>query len=78
MADASFAQGARPLLHLRGPPMPAIPFPSVSLHVDRHKIVTSLSSCGADIEVTHVPEVLCFPHARSSPPGGPVCDGMCG
>ena len=37
--------------------MPAIEFPTVSLHVDRHKIVTTLSSCGAEIEVTHVPEV---------------------
>jgi len=50
-------QGSRPLLHQRGPPMPAIAFPSVSLHVDRHKIVTALSSCGAEIEITHVPEV---------------------
>jgi hypothetical protein len=51
-----FIAAARPLLHLRGPPMPAIAFPSVSLHVDRHKIVHALSSCGADIEITHVPE----------------------
>lgn len=43
--------------------MPAIAFPSVSLHVDRHKIVTSLSSCGAEIEVTHVAEVCTPPQA---------------
>ena len=51
-----FIAAARPLLHLRGPPMPAIAFPSTSLHVDRHKIVAALTSCGAEIEVTYVPE----------------------
>jgi len=62
-------QCARPLLHLRGPPLPAIEFPTVSLHVDRHKIVTALSSCGAEVEVTHVPEVGAPP--RPAPPDPP-------
>ena len=62
-------QCARPLLHLRGPPLPAIEFPTVSLHVDRHKIVTALSSCGAEVEVTHVPEVCAPP--RPAPPAQP-------
>jgi len=48
--------GSRPLLHARSPPLPPIPFPSTSLHVDRHKIVTALSSSGAELEITHLPE----------------------
>jgi hypothetical protein len=37
--------------------------------VDRHKIVTALSSCGAEVEVTHVPEVGAPP--RPAPPDPP-------
>jgi len=47
---------SRPLIHTRSPPLPPIPFPTMSLHVDRHKVVAALSSSGAELDVLHVPE----------------------
>jgi hypothetical protein len=46
---------ARPLMHVRRPPSPPIEFPSISLHLDRHKIMSTLSATGISLELTALP-----------------------
>jgi len=47
---------SRPLMHVRPAPLPPISMPTTSLHLDRHKILASLSASGIEMEVHHVPE----------------------
>lgn len=47
---------SRPLLHVRPSPLPPISMPSISLHLDRHKILAALSASGIEMEVHHIPE----------------------
>ena len=46
---------ARPLMHVRRPPSPPIELPSISLHLDRHKIMSTLSATGISLELTALP-----------------------
>jgi hypothetical protein len=47
---------SRPLMHTRPPPLPPLSMPSTSLHLDRHKLISALSSAGVEMEVEHLPE----------------------
>ena len=47
---------ARPLMHVRRPPSPPIEMPSISLHLDRHKIMSILSATGISVEMSSLPQ----------------------
>mmetsp|Transcript_12410 Transcript_12410/g.31150 ORF Transcript_12410/g.31150 Transcript_12410/m.31150 type:complete len:886 (-) Transcript_12410:127-2784(-) len=46
----------RPLLHVRSSPLPPISMPTMSLHLERHKVQSALSASGIEMEVQHLPE----------------------